>query len=230
MPLNLPEGQTTSPGMTGWERLYGWEKWKKKQTWRKVGGLHYWDRQRCRRKKWGNSNVHILHFECAAHTLERAINLCCLSAPTLRDSQGGMDVAPGTSLRSPQPQRVCTPVLVKSRRTIQILHSQQRLTGAMKKNNNSVWHSCTKQDCMEVQVQSLWHGHVLRCNTFFLKVARIRSQSVLPLTVRFHNRTGYKILTGHSLATMEARSTTCFTKITEFVGWNPYYISFNNPH
>lgn len=29
MPLNLPEGQTTSPGMTGWERLYGWEKWKK---------------------------------------------------------------------------------------------------------------------------------------------------------------------------------------------------------
>lgn len=31
--LNLPEGQTTSLGMTGWERLYGWEK-ERKQRWR----------------------------------------------------------------------------------------------------------------------------------------------------------------------------------------------------
>lgn len=31
--LNLPEGQTTSLGMTGWERLYGWEK-ERQQRWR----------------------------------------------------------------------------------------------------------------------------------------------------------------------------------------------------
>lgn len=29
VPLNLPVGWTTSPGMTGRERLYGWEKEKK---------------------------------------------------------------------------------------------------------------------------------------------------------------------------------------------------------
>ena len=33
VPLNLPEWQTTSPGMTGWERSYGWEK-ERKQKWR----------------------------------------------------------------------------------------------------------------------------------------------------------------------------------------------------
>lgn len=37
VPLNLPKGRTTSPGMTGWERLYGWEK-ERKRRWRWAGG------------------------------------------------------------------------------------------------------------------------------------------------------------------------------------------------
>ena len=39
VPLNLPEGRTTSPGMTGWERLYGWEM-ERKLRWSWAGGLH----------------------------------------------------------------------------------------------------------------------------------------------------------------------------------------------
>lgn len=37
VPLNLTEWQTTSPGMTGWKRLCGWEK-ARKQRWRWTGG------------------------------------------------------------------------------------------------------------------------------------------------------------------------------------------------
>lgn len=39
VPLNLPKRRTTSPGMTGRERLYGWENGRKR-TWRWAGGLH----------------------------------------------------------------------------------------------------------------------------------------------------------------------------------------------
>lgn len=53
--------QRDRPPAQGWQDEKGCMggKSEKKQTWRKVGGLHYWDRQRCKRKKWGNSNVHI---------------------------------------------------------------------------------------------------------------------------------------------------------------------------
>lgn len=47
MPLNLPEGRTTSPGIKGWERLYGWEKKKKKAAMKMSGRAAV--RQRCKR-------------------------------------------------------------------------------------------------------------------------------------------------------------------------------------
>lgn len=50
VPLNLPQGQTTDPGMTRGERRYGRER-ERKQRSRWAGREHRQDRQRCKRDK-----------------------------------------------------------------------------------------------------------------------------------------------------------------------------------